>query len=423
MTSLDEDAVRANLLKADEYHLDSFGDSDHHTASLAALSKVKTAVNSIKQQSCYKKGEAETIRRVLDEIELISVKRSSEGFNEFNFSVGVFNCFFIAYTFGAHPEHLWLVYLVEGSYMIPRKFYNMWKNKPLNQALYYLDFCWCMNFTAIFLIALLAFIGIVAHNDDMVSNVAREAFFNALMAVACGTLMGANIVLPFVACLFHDVNTMTGLFIHLMPPMVMYTFMWHSEQIKNAWPDIFHLTYMDDIHYFPKAGPIFTPGSGLDSVVGNAIVLYLLWWIPYVCFMLLFGIDLPKKFKYDGTPNNPKWDTVFHSTMRQGLCIAIGKTFRGRSKRDSLKQMEENDFDLIDFFIYMTFHLIAAVAAFYVIGYPCFQSQNFHLFMLIFVVWLAVTRGASRYTYYSTKMYSRALRKQFAGVLDDTKHK
>lgn len=159
----------------------------------------------------------------------------------------------------------------------------------------------------------------------------------------------------------------------------------------------------------------------MDSVVGNAVVLYLLWWIPYVCFMLLIGLDLPKKFKFDGTPNNPKWDTVFHSTMRQGACILIGRTFRGRPKKESLKQMDENDFDLIDFFIYMAFHMIAALSAFYIIGYPCFHSQNFHLFMLIFVAWLAVTRGASRYTYYTTKMYSRALRKQFSAILDETK--
>ena len=76
-----------------------------------------------------------------------------------------------------------------------------------------------MNFTGIFVIGLLAILGLV-HGDDRVSNVARESFYNALLGVACGTLMGANIALPFVACLFHDVNTMTGLFIHLMPPMV-----------------------------------------------------------------------------------------------------------------------------------------------------------------------------------------------------------
>lgn len=53
----------------------------------------------------------------------------------------IYHKFFIAYMFGAHPEHIWLIYLVEGFYMIPRKFYNMWNAKPMNQALYYLDFC------------------------------------------------------------------------------------------------------------------------------------------------------------------------------------------------------------------------------------------------------------------------------------------
>ena len=117
-----------------------------------------------------------------------------------------------------------------------------------------------MNFTALFVVSLLVFIG-VTKDEDKVSNMAREAFFNAAMGVACGTLMGANIVLPFVACLFHDVNTMTGLFIHLMPPMVMYTFIWHWKDIRDVWPNVFHLTYMERVHYFPDAGPFFVPGS------------------------------------------------------------------------------------------------------------------------------------------------------------------
>ena len=138
--------------------------------------------------------------------------------------------------------------------------------------------------------------------------------------------------------------------------------------------------------------------------------------------MLLGGIDLPKKVQPDGiTPANPTYDTVFHSTMRGGVCISIGKIFRGRSKVDSLKQMEENRFDLVDFFIYMAFHMIASIAAVNVIGYPCFSSQKFHLFMLVVVTTLAVTRGASRYTYYSTKMYSNSLRRQFASALDSSK--
>ena len=50
----------------------------------------------------------------------------------------------------------------------------------LNQALYYLDFCWCMNFMGIFIIGLLVFFGTVANDEDRVSIVARQAFFNGM---------------------------------------------------------------------------------------------------------------------------------------------------------------------------------------------------------------------------------------------------
>jgi len=406
--------LQESLLKANEYGL---GGVNRSTSLLTSINAFR---NSAKRIGVYKHAEKETLRRVLDEIEIVSVKRMNEGLNEFNFTVGVFNCFFIAYMFGRHPEHLWLIYLIQGMYLIPRKFVTMCRAQPLNQALYYLDFCWCMNFSGFAVIGLLVINGLIGA-DDVVSSVAREAFFKAFLGVTCGALLGANIVLPFVAILFHDVNTMTGLFIHLMPPMVMYTFIWHAIEIREAWPHIFHLSYMEGMTYLPHDGPFFIPGSGLDSVLGNSIALYLLWWLPYVCFMLLIGIDLPKKFSFNGTPRTPHWDTVFHSTMRLGACIFIGKTFRGRSKAQSLKQMEENDFDLLDFGIYMLFHLSLAMASFYLIGYPCFLSQPFYLCTLLLVVWLSTARGAKRYTYYTTQMYSRALRSEFADVLDKDK--
>ncbi len=228
--------------------------------------------------------------------------------------------------------------------------------------------------------------------------------------------MGANIVLPFVSCLFHDVNTMTGLFIHLMPPMVVYTFMWHTTDIRRYWPTVFHLTYMEELEFSPTT-------MKLSSVFGNAVGLYLCWCIPYICFMLLLGgIDLPKKFQRDGvTPKHPKWDTVFHSTMRQGVCVVIGKVFRGRPKTQSLKLNEDNNYDLTDFIIYMILHMIASVLSIVVIAYACFASQRLHIFVLAFATFLAVTRGANRYTYYVTKMYSKSLRRQFASILEGSK--
>ena len=110
---------------------------------------------------------------VLREIDMISLKRSREGFNDINFTLGVLDCFLISYVIGAYPQHLCklymyylkqiiildcsfvfnlkhtlshecfagLLYFIQSFYMLPRKFYNMWNAKPLNQALYYLDFC------------------------------------------------------------------------------------------------------------------------------------------------------------------------------------------------------------------------------------------------------------------------------------------
>ena len=52
-----------------------------------------------------------------------------------------------------------------------------------------------------------------------------------------------------------------GLFIHLMPPMVVYTFMWHWEEVRKEWPEVFHFNYMERLHYFPNTGPIFMPGT------------------------------------------------------------------------------------------------------------------------------------------------------------------
>jgi len=185
--------------------------------------------------------------------------------------------------------------------------------------------------------------------------------------------------------------------------------MWHADATTDAWPGVFDFSYINEIRYF----------GGMSSVAGCATFLYFIWWIGYTSFMLLVGINLPKKFTPSGQKANPKWDTVFHSTMRQGVCIAMGKYLRGRKTEDSLKQMEENNFDLVDFFIYMAAHMIAALGAIYTIGYGCFLNKYFHLAMLGGSVVLAVLRGANRYTYYTTKMYSRTLRKQFAHIIDN----
>lgn len=430
--------LRSSLLMTQDWNLDVDDDSsDDYTEKegLVALytstntkEKFQSLVRSAVKHESFKKGEAETVRRVLEQIELVSLKRSSEGFNNRNFSIGVLNCFLICWMLGAYPENIWLLYLFQAYYMIPRKFYNMWHAKPLNQALYYLDFCWFTNF---FAMATLTAIILSNTLGLTINDEVRAVVFKAGLGVFCGVLVCANLVLPFVACLFHDVNTMTGLFIHLMvshstfclcycfaeiltnsslqPPVVMYTFVWYHDAIIEAWPSLFNLSYLQDgMTYF----------GGADSIATYSTAFYFTWWVLYVCFMLGGGgIDLPKKFKPDGTPANPKYDTVFHSSMRDGMCNFFGKIFRGRSRAESLALMETNMFDKVDFCLYMIAHMIASLSGIYVSGYLCYKSRFFFRLMLGASIVVAVVRGANRYTYYTTKMYSRVLRKEFAEQL------
>lgn len=362
----------------------------------------------------FRRGEAQLLHRILDEVDRTAAKRMREGFNELSFTLGVLNSFFIFFCFGHSPEHFWLLYLIETTTFVPAKFISMYKARPLCEILYYLDLCWFLNFVA--MSALIVFS--VAHTFDAISvstELRRQIYLTALGA-GCGPLLGATAVLPFVAFLFHDYRTMTGLFIHLLPPMVIYTLRWHWTEMQEAWPNLFDLSYVEaanQVEFFPVSGPIFLPGTGLGSVAGNGIALYFMWFTPYVIWMVTIGLDLPRRKKRDGTPKTPIYDTVFHSTLRGGLAIMIGKVCWGRPREVSIKQMEANDFELRDFIVYMGGHMVAAVSSVYILAYPCFISKEAHLCIIAGLIFLCAHRGSKRYTYYSTSMYGRMIRKNF----------
>jgi hypothetical protein len=99
---LDSDFFAESLLRAGEFHLDpdeyggvegiGGGDSDGRGGALTPSTVASRFQAAARSARVFKKAEAETVRRVLDEIDMIGLKRSTEGLCEFNFSVGVYNC-------------------------------------------------------------------------------------------------------------------------------------------------------------------------------------------------------------------------------------------------------------------------------------------------------------------------------------------
>jgi len=121
----------------------------------------------------------------------------------------------------------------------------------------------------------------------------------------------------------------------------------------------------------------------------------------------------------DGQQIVPTYDTVFHSLMRGGLYIITGSTFFGRNKAISVDHMNANNFYLGDLFVYLGAHAFLSILATVLLGYLCFHSKAMHGFLLAAVTAVVVYRGALRYTYYTTEMYSKTLRKQFAHLLEE----
>ena len=358
--------------------------------------------------------DAETVRTVLRKVDNVSSRLRNNGFNENVFTLGVSNCILVTYIFAAYPQHFWLLYLLQSLYLIPAKVTNSIKAKPLNQVLYYLDFCWMMNFTGITVL----FIQIA--NPSFMTRSVREELMLAVCGISFGPLVAATACLPFVSVSFHDINEMTGLFIHLLPPLMMHIIFWDYDTVSKAWPDYFLLDHPNnDINFFPTEGfrHLFAGGN----VFGNALFVYLVWFLLYVFWMLaLGGIDLPRAVRHkkgmDRLPVHAKYDTVFHNTM--GGFPFMGKVILGLPLDRSNMKAKANDYEVKEFLVYMCAHLILVVGSLLTFGKLCVESKKGSIGVLIFLVFIAIYRGAKKYTYYATQMYGKQIIKEFKAELE-----
>lgn len=356
---------------------------------------------SVRSQQTFRSAETVTVQKVLETVDIASGKLIAEGFNQVNFTIGVVNCLVVAHVFSVHPQHFWLLYVLEYVVLIPKKVQQEIAAKPLNKVLYFLDYCWVMN--AIGSAVLVAFMATPNLTTD-----ARKHLYMCFMGVTCGGLLGAAGLLPFVAAVFHSINYMTGVFIHVFPPMLAYTFMWHRAEIQQAWPNVFSLDYMDDVHFFPQ-------GDGGGSIAGNAMTLYLVWFICYITWMVpLGGINLPRKNR----DQPPRFDTVFHNTVRKGLYRKFAqRAWPERSMNETLQREKNDDYEVSAFVCYMLVHAFLVFLATTVLAYACWVDKRIHLALLAGLAVVCIHRGSQRYTYWATSVYGRVIQKEFGHII------
>jgi hypothetical protein len=159
-------------------------------------------------------------------------------------------------------------------------------------------------------------------------------------------------------------------------------------------------------------------GNQAQSMRQIALAVYFAWFTPYTIWMLLVGLKLPVVSKDKGEPP-PKYNTVFHATVKGGMCEMVGSAVWKRPKEISRDCSERNDYELRDFLLYMACHALGSCGlGILLLGdILCFSGgKTVHASLLWLTTIISAKRGADRYTYYVTRMYGQKLRKAFKKI-------
>lgn len=203
------------------------------TPSGKSSSRLRELIHKNKSQiHAYHKGQKEAFLSVVDELD--SLQKQQE-FKNWKFTWGLLNCLCIAYAFGALPQHFWILYAVETVFWMTYKFRNMLRARPLCEALYYLDFCWVMNTLGVSYTVLLIVSGHLHGEVDsafatLIPIEWRRQALLAAFGIFCGPVFMAGVMLPFVAFLFHDVNSKFCFF-----PLLFLISTQESHTPKHCW--------------------------------------------------------------------------------------------------------------------------------------------------------------------------------------------
>lgn len=166
--------------------------------------------------------------------------------DKFSFLLGVMMILFTEYILISHPSLLYLVYTIVLIPLLAWRFFSYHQHK---HHYFMLDFCYFDN------VLLILYLYVYPSNPKM---------FKLIFALSNGPLLMA--VIAWSNCLvFHDIDRVTSLFIHLYPPLVLYAERWHNETLKE-------LLLADDGDW----------SSTIFQIVAVPMIFYITWQVAYL---------------------------------------------------------------------------------------------------------------------------------------------
>lgn len=196
-------------------------------------------------------------------------------------TIGVTNTIASAVIATRFPEHYWLWHVAKAFVYIPWRYVRF---RRIRAQLYLLDWCyvitWLINIGAL----------VALFNPAPVSR----SFIIAGFAMASGPLAWSVFVFRN-SLVFHDVDNMTSVFIHLSPLLLFWTLRWGAgfgpSVVAHAWPGVF-----DVCPDLPAADACLTSWEGvlwcsactaaLPQFVLSPTAFYLCWAVPYLVIVL-----------------------------------------------------------------------------------------------------------------------------------------
>mmetsp|Transcript_95935 Transcript_95935/g.273541 ORF Transcript_95935/g.273541 Transcript_95935/m.273541 type:complete len:324 (+) Transcript_95935:182-1153(+) len=276
-----------------------------------------------------------------------------------------------SYLFGHSPEHFWLVYCCQA---LLTQIFRLVDGMKHMSYLYLLDFCWICNLFFSIKGTLLLLDAISP--EYLHSGSGRSSTFGlAAFMIACGPL-GCSVIAFSNAMVLHSIQHYTAVFIHLFPPLTLWTLRWHAEDVDRAWPGVFSAYRLQEV--------------GWLEVVTPACTAYFVWWFAFTGWMLVHGRHQHK--------DTTGLDTVYHYTMRSNKVLANLLGLR------DLKDAPKAKFVLR----YMFAHAVAVNLSF-ANALGCYFSKVYHSFFCILILAVALWFGSVKYNKIMTRHYVKSL--------------
>jgi len=276
--------------------------------------------------------------------------------DEFSFSFSLLNCAFLEFLVLIKPEWLSIYYVCLLSSLLVARYYFY---SSLNYQYFLLDLCYAVN-------------GLCCVQIGLFKLGFSFPRFNTVLFVMVSGPVLWGIVVWRNSMVFHSIDKMTSMFIHLLPALYVYISRWHMEQEFHE---------MDFKHW------VVYPCS--------------VWWLWQICYQI-------KTELIDNLDEHPEIITslTWLSSDPQNF---MNKLTLSAARPLGIFGPEEN-FDSKNIKTKIVF-IMANFFYFCVVIAPCpifFHSWYAHIIMLITVLVMSIINGGSYYIkVFSSRYYSK----------------